>query len=76
MSFHAVPAGPQKVSGRDQSRGNPVIEIEALARRFGQFTAVDEVSASIRSGEVFGLIGPNADHSSAAQQWNSARGGF
>jgi ABC-2 type transport system ATP-binding protein len=38
---------------------NPVIRIERLTKRFADITAVDEVSLSIRRGEIFGLIGPN-----------------
>jgi ABC-2 type transport system ATP-binding protein len=35
------------------------VEIENLVKRFGDFTAVDNVSISIRVGEVFGFLGPN-----------------
>ncbi len=40
------------------SKGNAV-EVEALSKRFGQFTAVDQVSFAIPTGEIFGLLGPN-----------------
>jgi ABC-2 type transport system ATP-binding protein len=36
-----------------------VIEIEKLVKRFGAFTAVDDVSFSVHEGEVFGLLGSN-----------------
>lgn len=36
------------------------IETRNLSRRFGDFVAVDRVDLSIRTGEVFGLLGPNA----------------
>jgi drug efflux transport system ATP-binding protein len=36
-----------------------VIEIDQLVRRFGAFTAVDDVSFSVHEGEVFGLLGSN-----------------
>jgi ABC-2 type transport system ATP-binding protein len=36
-----------------------VIRIDALTKRFGKLTAVDEVSLSVGRGEIFGLIGPN-----------------
>jgi energy-coupling factor transporter ATP-binding protein EcfA2 len=32
---------------------------EGLTKRFGSFTAVDNVSFSVREGEFFGLWGPN-----------------
>jgi ABC-type multidrug transport system ATPase subunit len=35
------------------------IEIKGLTKRFGEFTAVREVSFSVESGEIFGFLGPN-----------------
>jgi len=35
------------------------IRAEGLTRRFGRFTAVDEVSFTVARGEVFGLLGAN-----------------
>ncbi|MFN0039552.1 MAG: ABC transporter ATP-binding protein [Burkholderiales bacterium] len=36
-----------------------LLEIRGVTRRFGKFTAVDEVSLSIESGEFFTLLGPS-----------------
>ena len=36
-----------------------VIRAEGLTRRFGDFTAVDNVSFSIDKASIFGLLGPN-----------------
>jgi len=36
-----------------------MIEIRALTKRFGPFTAVDGVSFSVARGEVLGFLGPN-----------------
>jgi ABC-2 type transport system ATP-binding protein len=36
-----------------------MIEIAALSKSFGAFTAVRELSFSVRRGEVLGLVGPN-----------------
>ena len=35
------------------------IEVENLTKRFGEITAVDHVSFSVRRGEIFGFLGPN-----------------
>ena len=37
----------------------PAIEAEHLTRRFGNFTAVDDVSFRIGRGEIFGFLGSN-----------------
>src|SRR4029453_5618976 len=37
----------------------PLLRIVSLTKRFGGFTAVDNVIVEIRPGERFGLIGPN-----------------
>lgn len=37
-----------------------VLETDTLTRRFGALTAVDGLTVSVESGEVFGLLGPNA----------------
>jgi ABC-2 type transport system ATP-binding protein len=35
------------------------VEVENLVKRFGDFTAVDNISFQIKKGEVFGFLGPN-----------------
>src|SRR5262245_33172830 len=43
-----------------------VIEVEHLVKRFGPFTAVDDLSFSVEEGEVFGLLGSNGAGKSTA----------
>jgi ABC-type multidrug transport system ATPase subunit len=38
---------------------NPVIEVNKLAKRFGTFEAVKDVSFTVNKGDVFGFLGPN-----------------
>ena len=35
------------------------IEVDHLTKKFGDFTAVDDVSLTIERGEIFGFLGPN-----------------
>jgi ABC-2 type transport system ATP-binding protein len=35
------------------------IETEALTKRFGSFTAVDQIDLSVQKGEIYGFLGPN-----------------
>ncbi|MBB3454813.1 ABC-2 type transport system ATP-binding protein [Rhizobium sp. BK313] len=37
----------------------PVIEARALTKRFGDFTAADNITFDIPRGQIFGLLGPN-----------------
>ncbi len=43
----------------DVSSLNAAIFAHGLTRRFGDFTAVDDVSLRVEPGEVFGFLGPN-----------------
>jgi ABC-2 type transport system ATP-binding protein len=36
-----------------------VVSAEQLTKKFGTFTAVDQISLAVQKGEVFGLLGPN-----------------
>jgi ABC-2 type transport system ATP-binding protein len=35
------------------------IEVEHIVKKFGDFTAVDDVSFAVKEEEIFGLLGPN-----------------
>jgi ABC-2 type transport system ATP-binding protein len=36
-----------------------ILKIENLTKKFGDFTAVDNIDLSIKEGEIYGLLGPN-----------------
>ena len=37
----------------------PLIEARGLVKRFGEFTAVDDIDVEVHRGEAFGFLGPN-----------------
>ena len=59
------PAGTDKTEeqtalrNKDTTPGNPVIEVNKVQRRFGEFYAVRDITFSVKKGEVFGLLGAN-----------------
>jgi len=38
---------------------NVTLRVEKVTKRFGEFTAVDDLSFNVRAGRVFGFLGPN-----------------
>jgi len=38
---------------------SPIVDVQKLTKRFGDFTAVDQISFEIQPGETVGLLGPN-----------------
>src|SRR5437660_11093201 len=58
--------GPQE-SGASSGNGHTssasvvpkAIEVENMVKKYGDFTAVDDVSFDVKEGEIFGLLGPN-----------------
>jgi ABC-2 type transport system ATP-binding protein len=67
MIFHPKPLGtsakvvPQQLSAAAAVDYDavPMIAAERLTKRFGAFTAIEEVSFEVQRGEVVGLLGPN-----------------
>jgi len=44
---------------RAQARGEPLLVLQDVSRAFGGLMAVDEVSLTVKEGEIHGIIGPN-----------------
>src|SRR6185436_616019 len=45
--------------GTTRDKGGPVIEIDHVTKRFGDYVAVSEADFSIASGEFFSMLGPS-----------------
>jgi ABC-2 type transport system ATP-binding protein len=41
------------------SKSNPIIEARNVIKRFGEITAVDDISFHVQRGEIFAFLGPN-----------------
>lgn len=46
-------------SSLNHTRPEPVVEVANLSRRFGDFTAVNNISFDVQQQEIFGFLGPN-----------------
>jgi ABC-2 type transport system ATP-binding protein len=56
------PGGDSEIADRMaviQDDRSVMVECRQLTKRFGNFTATDEVSFAVEKGEIFGLLGPN-----------------
>lgn len=38
---------------------NPILRLENVTKRYGSFTAVDDISFEVEPGTIFGMLGPN-----------------
>ena len=52
-------AVPQPCGGETRDEGSDVIEVEHLVKAFGSFRAVDDISFTVKRGEIFGFLGAN-----------------
>src|SRR5712671_5221443 len=52
---------PSEFNGRSEIAADApnAIEVKNIVKRYGDFTAVDDVSFAVKEGEIFGLLGPN-----------------
>lgn len=51
----SVPLSPRPGGASSE----PAIRVEALTKRFGRLSAVNDVSFAVPPGEIFGVLGPN-----------------
>ncbi len=50
---------PQPPNPKPETPAHCAVEVRDLTRRFGEFTAVDRVTFTVKPGEIFGFLGPN-----------------
>lgn len=55
----APPAAPALPMRQRPEKGSMVLELDAARKEFGGLVAVNDISFSLRAGEIMGLIGPN-----------------
>ena len=46
-------------NGSSTTAAPHAIEVQHIVKKYGDFTAVDDVSFYVKEGEIFGLLGPN-----------------
>jgi ABC-2 type transport system ATP-binding protein len=57
---NGAPVSPSEINKGDVAADAPdAISVEHIVKRYGEFTAVDDISFSVKEGEIFGLLGPN-----------------
>ena len=54
-----MPTNAQTQTPSNNGASELAISAEHLVRRFGNFTAVNDVSFQVKRGEIFGFLGPN-----------------
>ena len=52
-------AGNDKTENWGNNKSENVIEVEHLIKAFGSFHAVDDISFTVKKGEIFGFLGAN-----------------
>ena len=53
------PSAPSNQVATEPQQTEAVIEVEHLVKAFGTFKAVDDISFSVKRGEIFGFLGAN-----------------
>jgi ABC-2 type transport system ATP-binding protein len=57
MSWFSPKAKP--IAACDAPANGDAIVVDHVTKKYGDFTAVDDVSFNVHQGEIFGLLGPN-----------------
>lgn len=57
--MHIVDSATQNGKYAHAEAREPIVLTKGLTRRYGDFTAVDNLDLSVEAGEIFGLLGPN-----------------
>ena len=49
----------KQAKDKERLENEVMIEVKGLTKKFGDFTAVDQISFEVKNSEIFGLLGPN-----------------
>lgn len=52
----------------ERMENNIIVEVKGLTKKFGNFTAVDNISFDVKEGEIFGFLGANGAGKTTAMQ--------
>ncbi len=53
------PEAPSLAQRPRPAAGQPVLEVQGLRKQFGGLVAVNDITFTVRAGEIMGLIDPN-----------------
>lgn len=52
----------------ERMENNIIVEVKGLTKKFGNFTAVDNITFDVKEGEIFGFLGANGAGKTTAMQ--------
>ena len=64
----SAPGCPSWLCPSRPGRLEPMITVDRLTKRYGHFTAVDDISFEVKPGQVTGFLGPNGAGKSTAMR--------